>query len=128
MQNTKLRSDKIIDTVGLLKKRIEERFPGSGLGRVCSDLEQIAKEADVRVKEIQQDRIGYRLVVFLFVAAVLVFSAVALTKMDISIRTITVAHMLEILDALFNIVFLIGCHQFSKELLDTCEIIFNMGQ
>ncbi|HEX8353268.1 MAG TPA: hypothetical protein VF611_10230 [Pyrinomonadaceae bacterium] len=40
--------EKIIDTIGTLCRRIEERFPGSGLGRVCQELLTIAGESQRR--------------------------------------------------------------------------------
>ena len=39
-----LRADRIIGTVERLRQRIGERFPGSGLGRVCAELGRIAAE------------------------------------------------------------------------------------
>jgi uncharacterized membrane protein YtjA (UPF0391 family) len=37
-----LRADRIIETVERLQQRIEERFPGSGLGQVCGELRRLA--------------------------------------------------------------------------------------
>ena len=43
-----LDSEKILDTIGTLCRRIEERFPGSGLGKVCQELQTIAGESQRR--------------------------------------------------------------------------------
>jgi len=43
-----LNSEKILDTIETLGKRIEERFPASGLGRVCQELRTIAVESQRR--------------------------------------------------------------------------------
>ena len=40
----RLEADKIIETVKALHDRIEERFPGSGLGKVVGELQQVAEE------------------------------------------------------------------------------------
>lgn len=43
-----LDSEKILDTIGTLSKRIDERFPRAGLGRVCEELLTIAEESQRR--------------------------------------------------------------------------------
>lgn len=43
-----LNSEKILDTIETLGKRIDERFPASGLGRVCQELRTIALESQRR--------------------------------------------------------------------------------
>jgi hypothetical protein len=44
-----LDSEKILGTIGTLSKRIAERFPGSGLNRVCEELLTIAGESQTRI-------------------------------------------------------------------------------
>ena len=41
-QFRRLEAEKIIETVRMLHSRIEERFPGSGLGKVVAELQQVA--------------------------------------------------------------------------------------
>jgi hypothetical protein len=43
-----LDSEKILDTIGTLSKRIDERFPGSSLNKVCRELLTIAGESQTR--------------------------------------------------------------------------------
>ena len=43
-----LNSEKILDTIATLGRRIDERFPGSGLGKVCQELLAIAGESQKR--------------------------------------------------------------------------------
>lgn len=43
-----LDSEKILGTIGTLNRRIDERFPSSGLGRVCLELLTIAEESQRR--------------------------------------------------------------------------------
>jgi hypothetical protein len=40
-----LNPDKIIETLEKLQRRIGERFPGSGLGKVCSELIDVARDS-----------------------------------------------------------------------------------
>ncbi|MGH1419458.1 MAG: hypothetical protein ACRBCJ_11425 [Hyphomicrobiaceae bacterium] len=44
-----LRADKIISTLEVLEQRIFERFPGSGLVRVCSELLSVARGSEAEV-------------------------------------------------------------------------------
>jgi hypothetical protein len=53
---------KIIDTIGVLRNRIEERFPGSGLGKVCGDILDIANRAHERSKWIARPLYWLRII------------------------------------------------------------------
>jgi hypothetical protein len=67
---------KIIETVRALHNRIEERFPGSGLGKVVAELLLAAEEAVERTRWIQQPHLPLRAV-----AGVLSVAVVALLIM-----------------------------------------------
>lgn len=47
-----LRAQKVVETVDVLKSRISERFPQSGLLKVCSELHGTAKKTDRRARSI----------------------------------------------------------------------------
>ena len=47
-----LNPEKIVSTIETLQRRIGERFPGRGLGRVCDELLQTASESAGRVAEL----------------------------------------------------------------------------
>lgn len=49
-----LQAEKIVETAIQLRRRIEERFPGSGLGNLAVEVVNVANEAAVRSKEIRQ--------------------------------------------------------------------------
>jgi len=55
-----LDAEKIIETVKALSNRIEQRFPGSGLGKVVSELLLVAQETVERTKWIQSPHIALR--------------------------------------------------------------------
>jgi hypothetical protein len=55
-----LEADKIIETVKALHDRIEERFPGSGLGKVVGELQQVAEETVGRTRWIQKPHLLLR--------------------------------------------------------------------
>lgn len=56
----RLDPDKIIDTVRALHARIEDRFPGSGLGTVVAELLLVAQETVARTRWIQRPHIPLR--------------------------------------------------------------------
>lgn len=57
-----LDSEKILATIGTLGRRIEERFPDSGLGRVCQELLTIAGESQERTAWIAKPQRSLRFV------------------------------------------------------------------
>ena len=64
-----LNPEEVIATVGRLKQRIEDRFPGSGLGRVCLRLLEISHQASERAKWIERPIIRLRIGTWLLAAA-----------------------------------------------------------
>jgi hypothetical protein len=56
----RLDSEKIVQTIQSLHSRIEERFPGSGLGNVVSELLRVAEETVERTRWIQRPHLALR--------------------------------------------------------------------
>lgn len=108
MPHSTLESQKILKTIGLLKKRIEERFPGSSLGKVCTELRQVAQQTDETIETIQQKRYGYRLLIFSFVLILILISCLGLSKLRAAKDDTTLMDMVQVLDAGFNVILLIG--------------------
>ena len=69
----RLDPDKIVETVRTLQGRVEGRFPGSGLGKVTAELQQVAEETVARTRWIQRPHVLLR-----SAAAVLSVAIVAL--------------------------------------------------
>src|ERR1035437_2309691 len=69
-QFRRLESDKIIETVKALHARIEERFPGSGLGKVVAELLQVAEETVGRTRWIQKPHLLLRCVAVMLILVV----------------------------------------------------------
>ncbi len=51
---------KITETIEALARRISERFPGSGLWNVCSDLVQISRQTSSRIEHVSRPHWGMR--------------------------------------------------------------------
>jgi hypothetical protein len=71
----RLESDRIIETVKALHARIEERFPGSGLGKVVGELQQVAEETVGRTRWIQKPHLLLRCVAVVLSLGIIVLLA-----------------------------------------------------
>ncbi len=71
-----LEDGKIIETVGLLQRRISDRFPHSGLARLCGQLLNVARQAARRSAWIERPILWIRcLGIFLAVSMLLILIA-----------------------------------------------------
>jgi hypothetical protein len=106
-QFRRLDADKIIESVRALHTRIEERFPGSGLGTVVTELLNVAEETVERMRWIQRPHLPFRAVaVLLSVAliALLVGLLANIHKFDLSEWT----NLMQGLDASISSMVFIG--------------------
>ena len=55
-----IRADKVIETVGKLQERIVERFPSSGLGKLCGELQDVAQQSKSRAAAIAKPNTAFR--------------------------------------------------------------------
>jgi hypothetical protein len=104
-----LNADKIIATLAQLQARIDERFPGAGLAKVCAELAGIARESDARVTAIRKPRLGLRISVVLFLVASLWLLFTISSYLDFEKTTAdNIYSVLQGIDAALNIVVLMG--------------------
>jgi hypothetical protein len=59
---------RVIETIGLLHRRIAERFPGAGLASVCAELLTLASESSARAKDIAKRNLPLRAAILALVA------------------------------------------------------------
>ena len=67
---TELKLDRIVETLAILGNRIEERFPGSGLGKVAGELHSIATDTKPVLEQISRPNFYVRILVALAVTAI----------------------------------------------------------
>lgn len=69
---------RIVETMARLERRIEERFPGSGLGRLCASLREVGEETRSRLDAVARPILWLRTATWLMAAFVIVgcFAAV----------------------------------------------------
>ncbi len=76
----KLDSEKIVETVEELRKRITERFPTSGLNKVAAELQDIARETVQRTEWIRRPHVPLRIVGGVLIAAIIALIILVLTQ------------------------------------------------
>jgi hypothetical protein len=59
-----LRPSEIVETIDVLRRRIQERFPDSGLFQVACELHRISQESVIRAQRIRRPNIPLRLGIF----------------------------------------------------------------
>ncbi len=105
-----LDSERIVETVHVLCKRIHERFPSAGLYNVCRQLLEIARQAKVRSQQISEPITWVRVVSGIVIAlVVLVFGYELFVVLSLpGEEQIGAAEAVQMLDAGFNSVLLVG--------------------
>jgi hypothetical protein len=106
-----LNPNHIVRTVAQLQERIEERFPGSGLGKVAAELSQIANDAVARSAWIAKPhlslRIGIGFLVALIVAGVGVVG-LALVNLRLPFRLQSFPELVQAIESGVNDLVFIG--------------------
>ena len=113
MTSTALQPKRIVATIELLNQRIEERFPDAGLRQVCTNVLALAKNMESRTDWIGRPVVWLRVVTWLVVAAIIVFTVVpfswaALKHSPEPIAKTNLAEMIQLMEAGINDVLLIG--------------------
>ncbi len=103
-----LNPDKIIVTLEQLERRIEDRFPGSGLSRVCTELTGVARETKARVEAVAAPNIPLRAISILSLLAGLTLLGYVATIIEVKRDAENLYGVLQGLDSAFNIIILMG--------------------
>ena len=122
MGNQTLQAGKVVETVVALKDRISDRFPESGLFRICSHLEQIAKQTSKRAEWIKRPIWWVKLLVILLVVALfgVIFSILIFAlNTGNEVEKLGLKEILELGDPVMNELFLIGALMFFLFSLET---------
>ena len=100
--------EKIVETVGMLGRRIDERFPDSGLGRVCRELLTIAGESRERSAWIAKPHRWLRVVTWLLLLVMAVGLAVVLANAAWPRAGFDLVGLVQVSEAGLNVTILLG--------------------
>lgn len=102
-----LNSEKIIETIERLCARIDERFPGSGLGRVCRELLTIARESQQRSDWIARPQKSLRIMVGVLIGLIVIGSLLVLTRATMPRTGFDFVVLLQVSEAGLNVLILL---------------------
>ena len=107
---TLLDAEKVQETVHSLSARITERFPGSGLSRVCSELEGVCLRSQSRIEWISQPIWPLRIIRYLLIVLIPLGVVFTLASLRPSVRPeeFTLFDLIQTLEAGINDVVLFG--------------------
>ena len=109
----------IARTVALLRRRIEERFPDSGLGRVCGELETITGQTRERAAWIATPILGLRVGVAALVAVIAAGLVGTVLSLHPPNQPMEVFQFVQLLESGINDVVLVGAGVFFLLTLET---------
>ena len=113
MASTTLEPKLIVNTIELLNKRIEERFPDAGLKDVCTNVLKLAKNMESRAVWIGKPVVWLRLVTWLVIAAIITLTVgpfvwALLSPAAESMEPLGLSDLIQLMEAAINDVLLIG--------------------
>jgi hypothetical protein len=104
----RLDPERIVQTASLLRRRIDERFPDAGLGRVAAELESVAREAAALSAWMARPHWPVRIAVFSAIALLLGGVVAAVTQIQVPPGTSGISDLLQGLEALVNDIAFVG--------------------
>jgi hypothetical protein len=109
----------VVQTVDLLSRRIAERFPDSGLFRVCSELARVTRQTSERAAWIAKPILGLRLGVAVLLVVIVVGLAGTVLTLRRPEQPLEIFQFIQILESGINDVVLVGAGVFFLMTLET---------
>ncbi|MBW1297584.1 hypothetical protein [Aquimarina litoralis] len=107
-KNVQLKPEKIIDTISLLEKRIHDRFPNSGLEKVCHNFLQVTLDSKQNIEWISKPNISLRIFAYLIILIGLAGLIYSISYINWEIENTTIGNIVSLSEAIFNDIILIG--------------------
>jgi hypothetical protein len=111
--------EKIEETINRLQRRIAERFPDSGLSKVCVQLQTISHHARERSREIARPNRSLRLIIASLIILVLVGTVATAWRLNVPMKVDDFVDLVQLIEAGMNDVVLIGAAIFFLVTLET---------
>jgi hypothetical protein len=103
-----LSPDKVVQTIEQLRRRIEERFPGAGLGRVAGELHRIARNSVARAERIRRPNWWLRLVVAFLIALIVAVVASFASSVRVGDNVFEIQELAQVVDSSLASLVVIG--------------------
>ena len=108
MSRPVLKSQEIEKTLQRLQLRIADRFPASGLSRVCADLYALSKETDEVAQWIARPNLALRIGVFTFLGVLALLLVVSISQLNVQVTALTFSDLVQISESALNEMVLLG--------------------
>ena len=100
--------EKVIETIRHLDLRIQDRFPNSGLGKVCGELEDLAEVTKQRIEWIKTPKMWIRIGIGSIIVLMIVILVYTISTFKVASGDFTVGDLVQISEAGINDIVLIG--------------------
>jgi hypothetical protein len=111
--------DKIIETLEALRSRINDRFPGSGLGSVCAEVVLLARQTSKRILDVSQPIWGLRIALLGLLAAVVAVMVMLAIEWSALKTSDELTETMQGVDAGVNLLIVLGGAAFFLASLET---------
>ncbi len=103
-----LDANRLVETIKLLKLRINDRFPDSGLEKVCQQFLDISRKSKKNAEWIAKPNLAIRISSYAAILIAVVGIVYTISFVDFSIHDNTLVNIMTLLEALINDVVLLG--------------------
>jgi len=103
-----LDTERVIETIKRLEDRIKERFPNSGLSRVCGELLSTAQKSKERIIWMERPHYGLRVTTLIIIGLILLVLIQGVLSMSIPEERYRFTEFIQVLEAGLNDLILIG--------------------
>lgn len=108
IQHTELQPGKIIDSVSILEKRISDRFPDSGLKKVCHEFLVLSERTKTNISYISKPNIPLKVFSYLLIILGVGGVVFSFSVINLKIKTIDIEKLISLSNGVLNNLFLIG--------------------
>ncbi|HTN76875.1 MAG TPA: hypothetical protein VL096_16570 [Pirellulaceae bacterium] len=113
--------EKIEETIAQLQRRVNERFPDSGLSKVCGQLLTIGRNARERSREIARPNLALRTLIAALIVVILTGIVATAMRLNVPMKVDDFVDFVQLIESGLNDIVLIGAAIF---FLTTLEIRF----
>ena len=119
MTYRRLDSEKIVNTLELLSRRINERFPQSGVTKVVGELLKTGQEAKERSQWIVKPLWHFRILIWFLIGLIAISFIPVIAKLNLKNNPLTLGEFIQILESGINDVVFLGSGVFFLVTLET---------